>query len=127
MNSRTSVERKKCSRQRFDNFFENIPIPVCYRNDCNANGLASAKSGGARILDESGNELSGVMTRNQFRIEDNAGNGVRVTFPESRSLNIEPEGFRMKYWDLTKGYRELDVGRVEVNLPKQWQFSHPLQ
>ncbi|EKD51697.1 MAG: hypothetical protein ACD_62C00199G0001, partial [uncultured bacterium] len=58
-----------------DNFFENIPIPVCYRNDCNANGLASAKSGGARILDESGNELSGVMTRNQFRIEDNAGNG----------------------------------------------------
>ncbi|MBM4377223.1 MAG: hypothetical protein FJ095_19250 [Deltaproteobacteria bacterium] len=92
--------------------FENIPIPTCTRNVCNAvtqsGGTLNRKSKGASLA------FDPVLGSERVRVRDSATpkpRGFDLAFPPGRTVTLRPHGLRFSYYG-----EELQVGRVEVEL-----------
>jgi len=79
-------------------FVENIPIA---HGGWKANGVEMSAKGVS----------VGEVISNTFRIQDNRANGVEVRLDSPRPLRFVPDGLK------TGGWRKLQIGRVEINLP----------
>jgi len=70
------------------------------------------KSRGAEI--RTGDVTDGDATASAVRITDRMGAGIEIIFDSPRRLRLVPNGPR------TGGWRKLQIGRIEVQVPREW-------
>lgn len=70
------------------------------------------KARGATI--RAGEVTAGTVEAGEFEVVDAVGAGARFILDRPRTLRLVPDGLR------TGGWRRLQIGRVEIDLPRRW-------
>ncbi len=108
---------------RFADNAVHVRVRITATEDCDLQALVEnlpiARGGwkkrGATIL--AGGVSEGAVTAGSITVRDDRGAGAEFVLEQPRPLRLTPNGLR------TDGWRQLQIGRVEIELPGRWTRS----
>jgi len=116
---------------QLEGIFENIPVPVCYRDDCSvlsdevsftndALKVMSLKRAGSKIYNAGGQEVSGNKNLSSVFVKNSNNQGMKIDFGTAQNIDIVSDGIRWWFWKGSGEKIEVELGRIEIPFPTNW-------